>query len=182
MKPRMMCTDCFRTAEADTVLEGSDLLEMLGWCCLAVPGLLYCWWRHALRIKICAFCGGRELVREARAAAERAPRQAPPSDGPRVWSLSGPVCWPRALATPRERLRHGGVVASLVGVFLASAALSALDLATRDGAVAAAHAIAAVCGAWIAYEAIRVSQMRATLPGCKAWDQHGRPLRIERAF
>ncbi len=182
MKPRMMCTDCFRTAEADTVLEGSDLLEMLGWCCLAVPGLLYCWWRHALRIKVCAFCGGHELVREARAAAERAPRQAPPFAGPRVWNLAGPVRRPRALATPRERLRHGGVVASLVGAFLGSVALAALDLAARDGAVAAAYAIAAACGAWIAYQSIRVSQMRASLPGCKAWDQYGRPLRIEQVF
>ena len=75
MKPRMLCTDCFVTAEPDTVLEGSDLLELLGWCCLAAPGLLYCWWRHALRIKVCAFCGSRELVREARAAAARAPRR-----------------------------------------------------------------------------------------------------------
>ena len=182
MKPRMMCTDCFRTAEADTVLEGSDRVEMLGWCCMVIPGLLYCWWRHALRIKVCAFCGGRELVREARAAAERAPRQAPPFGGPGVRNLSGPVLWPRALATPRERLRHGGVVASLVGAFLGSAALAALGLAARDGAVAAASAIAVVCAAWLAYQVVRVSQMRATLPGCKAWDQHGRPLRIERVF
>jgi hypothetical protein len=39
----MMCTDCFRTAEAHTLLEGSDLAEMLAWCCFALPGLLYCW-------------------------------------------------------------------------------------------------------------------------------------------
>jgi len=178
----MMCTDCFRTAEANTLLEGSDLVEMLAWCCFALPGLLYCWWRHALRIKVCPFCGSRELVREARAAAERSPRQAPPSGGPRVENLAGPVRWPRALATPRERLRHGGVVASLVGAFLASAALSALGLAAPDGAVAAAYAIAVVCAGWITFQVVRVSQMRATLPGCKAWDHTGRPLRIERVF
>jgi len=182
MKPRMMCTDCFRTAEADTVLEGSDLVEMLAWCCFAIPGLLYCWWRHALRIKVCPFCGGGELIREARAAAERVPRQAPPAAGPRVCNLSGPVRWPRALAVPRDRLRHGGVVASLVGAFSMSAALPVLDLAVSDGAVPAASAIAAVCGAWIAYQGVRVSQMRARLPGCKAWDRYGRPLRIERVF
>jgi hypothetical protein len=182
MKPRMMCTDCFRTAHADTVLEGSDLVEMFGWCCFVVPGLLYCWWRHALRVKVCAFCGGRELVREARAAAERAPRQAPPSGGPRVRNMSGPVRWPRALATPRERLRHGGVAASLVGALLGSAALAVLDLAARSGAVAAVHAIAVLGGAWITYQVVRVSQMRAAVLGCKAWDQSGRPLRIERVF
>jgi hypothetical protein len=155
---------------------------MLAWCCFALPGLLYCWWRHALRIKVCAFCGSRDLVREARAAAARSPRQAPPSGGPRVENLVGPVRWPHALATPRERLRHGGVVASLAGAFLASAALAALGIAARDGAVAAAYALAVICAAWIAFQVVRVSQMRATLPGCKAWDRSGRPLRIERVF
>jgi hypothetical protein len=182
MGPRMMCTDCFRTAHADTVLEGSDLVEMLGWCCFAVPGLLYCWWRHALRIKVCSFCGGHELVREARAAAARLPWQASPFRGPRVWNASGPVRWPRALATPRERLRHGGVAAALVGAFLGSLALAALDLAAHSGIVAAACAIAFLGSAWVAFQVVRVSRMRATLPGCKAWDQHGRPLRIERVF
>jgi len=182
MKPRMMCTDCLQTAEADTLLEGSDLVEMLAWCCFALPGLLYCWWRHALRIKVCAFCGSRELVREARAAAERAPRQAPPSSGPRVENLSGPVRWPRALATPRERLRHGGIAASLVGALLVSVVAAAQGLAVRDGAAAAASAIAVVCAAWLAYQVVRVSRMRSTLAGCKAWDRTGRPLRIERVF
>jgi hypothetical protein len=182
MKPRMMCTDCFRTAEADTVLEGSDLVEMLAWCCFALPGLFYCWWRHALRIKVCAFCGSGELIREARAAARRAPRQVPPAGGPRLRNLSGPVRWPRALAAPRDRLRHGGVAATLVGSFLASSALAVLDLAAREGAVVAVYAIAAACSVWIVYQVVRVSQMRATLPGCKAWDQSGRPLRIERVF
>ena len=182
MKPRMMCTDCFRTAEADTVLEGSDLVEMLAWCCFAFPGLLYCWWRHALRIKVCAFCGSRELIREARAAAERAPRQAPPAGGPRVCNLSGPVRWPRALAAPRTRLRHGGVAASLVGSGLLCAALALLNLAAAGAAIFAAHLTTAAFGMWLVYQTLRVAQMRATLPGCKAWDESGRPLRIERVF
>jgi hypothetical protein len=92
------------------------------------------------------------------------------------------VRWPRALATPRERLRHGGVVASLVGAFLASAAPAALGLAARDGAVPAAHAIAVACAAWIALQAVRVSQLRATSADCRAWDRTGRPLPIERVF
>jgi hypothetical protein len=181
MQPRMMCTDCFRTAEADTVLEGSDLVEMLAWCCFALPGLFYCWWRHALRIKVCAFCGSGELIREARAAAERAPRWAPPAGGPRLRNLSGPVRWPRALAAPRARLRHGGVAAFLAGTGLLSAVLALLDLAAADAAVAAAYATTAAFGVWLVYQAVRVAQMRATLPGCKAWDECGRPLRIERA-
>jgi hypothetical protein len=180
MKPRMLCTDCFRTAEPDTLLEGSDRVEMLAWCCFAVPGWLYCWWRHALRIKLCPFCGGGELVREARAAAARSPRQAPPSDGPRILPSSPGPRWPRALATPRDRLRHGGVMASLAGAWIAIASLASLDLTAQAVAAATTHAVALACTVWIAYQAVRVSQRRARLPGCRAWDASGRPLHIER--
>ena len=182
MKPWMMCTDCFRTAEADTVLEGSDLIEMLAWCSFVVPGLLYCWWRHALRIKVCASCGSAELIREARAAAARTPHQASLSGGSRVRNLSGPARWPRAFANPRDRLRHGGFAASLVGSGLVSAALALLNFPVHEGALVSATALAAACGAWIVYETVRVVQMRASLPGCKAWDECGRPLRIEQVF
>jgi hypothetical protein len=178
----MMCTDCFRTAEANTLLEGSDLVEMLAWCCFALPGLLYCWWRHALRVKVCASCGSRELIREARAAAERAPRQAPPAGGPRVRNLSGPVRWPRALAAPRARLRHGGVAACLVGTSLLCAVPALLNLAAADAALVTVHVTTSGFGVWLVYQAVRVAHMRATLPGCKAWDASGRPLRIERAL
>ena len=180
MKPRMLCTDCFRTAEPDTLLEGSDRVEMLGWCCFAIPGLLYCWWRHALRIKLCPFCGGEDLVREARAAAARAPRQAPASDGPRIFDGSGTRSWPRALAAPRDRLRHGGVVAALAGVWCLSVLLAALEFAAQAPAIAASNSTAAACAAWLLYQGVRIAKLRATLPGCRAWDPSGRPLHIER--
>ena len=44
MAVRMVCADCFEVAVPDTVLEGSDLLELLAWACFGIPGLLYCWW------------------------------------------------------------------------------------------------------------------------------------------
>jgi len=181
MKPRMLCTDCFQTAEADTVLEGSDHLEMLGWCCLVLPGLLYCWWRHALRIKVCAYCGGGDLVREARAARARQPLQAPPAWGSRVRNLSGPSLWPRAFGTPRDRLRHGAVAALLAVVLAVSGSLAqAAPAAGGTAASAATWGAAAAWGVWLAYQLHRLSQLRATLPGCRAWDEHGRALRIER--
>jgi hypothetical protein len=63
-----------------------------------------------------------------------------------------------------------------------SAALAALGIWAGDGALAAGTGIAVACAAWIAFQVIRVSQMRATLPGCKAWDRSGRPLRIEQVL
>jgi hypothetical protein len=182
MKPRMLCTDCFVTTEPDTVLEGSDLLELLGWCCLAVPGLLYCWWRHALRIKVCPCCGSSELVREARAAQQRGQCQAPRADGPVVHSLCDPLRWPRALATPRDRLRHGGVAALLTALLCANAVVATASTGSVNAATAIASGAAAVLAGWIAYQVVRVSQLRTSLPSYRAWDQYGRPLRIERIF
>jgi hypothetical protein len=178
MAAPMFCTDCRQTAEADTLLEGSDVLEMLAWCCLALPGLLYCWWRHALRIKACPYCGGRELVRQARAAQLREPGTAAPAQV-RVRSLTGPVRWPRLLATPRERLRHGSAIAAL-----ATAALLCLLVASLSGGAAtlpmgAGAALLGVCCAQVARLLALVSAERALGARCRAWDARGRALQIE---
>ena len=179
MAAPMLCTDCFQTGEADTLLEGSDRLEMLAWCCLAVPGLLYCWWRHALRIKVCAHCGGGDLVRQARAAQLRATRIAPLSSGPRVRNLTGPVRWPRALATPRERLRQGGLPAALASATAFCALLAALGPPGPEALGLTGAALAAACGLWISRLGVRIAKQRAAWSGCRAWDAHGRALRIE---
>lgn len=180
MKTRMMCTDCLRTAEAETLLEGSDTIELLGWCCLALPGLLYCWWRHALRIKVCGFCGGSELVREARAAAARRPQIAPSGWEPPVHSAPARFDWPEALANPRDRLRHGAVMALLAGILVASIVPAALDLPGSGSALAVAHTTLVACAAWGSYQALRLAQPRSELSGCRAWDAQGRQIRIER--
>ena len=125
MAPRMLCTDCGTTARPDTRLEGSDLAEMLGWLCLALPGWLYCAGRHALRIKVCPRCGGRELVREARARAEREALPAPGSlFGPRIENLHGPVRWPAPL------------LAALGGALTGAVALGAWALVDDNRALA----------------------------------------------
>jgi len=182
MRPRMMCMECFSTAEADTVLEGSDIVEMIAWGCFAFPGMLYCWWRHALRIKVCSVCGSGELVREARAAAARSLPQAAPVDEPGVCNLSGPVRWPRPFAVPRERLRHGCVLASLAGTLFVWLALVALGIASHASMIAVIPWIATASGGWIFYEVVRISRVRTSWSSCKAWDRYGRPLRIERVY
>lgn len=180
MAPRMLCTQCFRTAVADTLLPGSDRMEMVAWCALAIPGLLYCWWRHAMRIKFCGYCGSEDLVREARAAAARLPQQALPADGPRITDASGRRRWPRALVSPRDRLRQGataGVLAAATFVSLAGATLRVIE---PDIATIAAFAFATLTLGCLAYQAVRISRFQEKLAGCRAWDASGRPLQIER--
>jgi hypothetical protein len=172
----MLCTECYETRHADTLLEGSDLVEALGWLCFGVPGWLYCWWRHAVRIKVCSGCGGSSLVREARAAAAREPFE---SAEPRVRNLSGPIRWPRALATPRDRLREGGIGVLLFGALLGARGVTAAQWLSPIGALPLVCVLALLGGAWLIYELHRVVQMRSALPACCAWNDEGRPLPIE---
>jgi hypothetical protein len=179
MAHRMLCTSCFETSDPLTLVEGSDRLELLAWCVGGLPGWLYCAWRHALRRRICAFCGGGDLVREARATRRRGPRQAPPSGGPSIRSATSPVRWPRALRAPRARLRHGGVALALGGAAGLAWLLSSLGLAAPAALATASQAAAGLGAAWASLLAIRVAHVSAAAPRCQAWDEHGRPIPIQ---
>lgn len=170
MSRRMMCTLCFETAEPETVLEGSDLAEIFSWLFFAVPGWLYCLWRHMLRSKVCATCGGTSLIREARAAQLRA---ASPTRPPRIRSASGSVRWPEALAHPRDRLVHGGIAAA----WIASVPLGAASIQSGGFAANNVLPLIALGVVWLAFEVGRVLRMRS--PSCSAWDDSGREFQIE---
>lgn len=178
MSRRMMCTLCFETAEPETVLEGSDIAEIFSWLCFAIPGWLYCLWRHTLRSKVCPTCGGESLIREARAAQLR---MAPPSTPPRVRSASGAVRWPHSLASPRDRLLHGGVAAALFGSLALGSLLSGpgtLMIGPGTFSIGPSTALLWVLSAaWTVFEIGRVIRMRA--PSCSAWDESGREFQIE---
>jgi hypothetical protein len=178
----MMCTECFHVAVPDTVLDGSDFVELLAWACFAFPGLLYCWWRHVNRIKVCPDCRGTELLRESRASAARRPPDAAPSHGQRIRNAAGPVRWPAALANPRERLRSGSVSAFLLVASLLAWTLGMLDLAPADKAFAVLCASALLCATWIVHQGVQIARRRPSVAQqCRAWDQNGRTLHIEQA-
>lgn len=177
----MLCTECFETSHPQTLLAGSDRIEMVGWLCLALPGWLYCAWRHALRLKVCGACGSSALVREARAAAVQASAAERAEPAPEVRNLCGRVLWPRPFSTPRERLLAGGP-----GVLASIAALlgSALAAAPGGGELAASFFLAAsfvTAAAWMLHVTRRWHRARARLAGCRAWLPDGREIRIEPA-
>jgi len=122
---RMLCTDCGRTAPPRTWIGGSDALELLGWLCLGLPGLAYCWWRHASRRKICAHCGSSALVREARGAGGRSP------GAPAAASRRGAPLYARRhlawMGAPGDRLRPLRSGSALVAVGVAAWAVLSLD-------------------------------------------------------
>jgi hypothetical protein len=167
-------------AVPDTVLVGSDFAELVAWAFLAIPGLLYCAWRHLLRLKVCPDCGGPELMREARAAASRRSPNALPSEGPRIRNESGPVRWPRPFCSPRSRLRGGSLGVLFVGAALSAWLLGSLEVAAPTAAAEVVRGSGLLALAWLILQLFRVVRARDLLAECRTWDTGGRPLHIER--
>jgi hypothetical protein len=174
----MLCTECFETSHPETSLAGSDRIEMVAWLCFALPGWLYCCWRHALRIKVCGVCGSRSLVREARAAAVREP-EALTEPAPRVSNLNGPVRWPRPFSTPRDRLHAGapGVLASLVA--LLGGAVTVTSVAPLLLPAICFMLSSMLAAAWLVHGGLLWFRTRSRLCGARAWTQDGRTIHIE---
>ena len=177
----MLCTECLHLGEPNTVLDGSDRVELAAWCCLALPGMLYCGWRHLRRCKVCPECGSDALMRECRAAAARRTQQAWPAGGARVYSLSSlSFTWPRPLGSTRVRLRCGSAGALLLGFGASAWHLGALDVAPLALALQTASVAGLLGAPWLARQIQRIAKLRHGLEVCEAWDEHGRALRIER--
>jgi hypothetical protein len=178
---RMLCLACHHLAEPDTLLEGSDRLELAAWATGVLPGLLYCAWRHLCRAKACEACGSGELMRETRAIAARLPGQAPRAAGTRIRCERGEAFpWPQPLRTPRGRLRLGGPAGLAMGLAF-TLTLAAVLGSLRPAALELAGGLACFALLWCAWQLQPMAWQRDPLEHCAAWDPEGRPIRIERA-
>ncbi len=119
----MTCTDCGESGVPDTLIEGSDRLELLGWLCGLVPGALYCWYRHATRLKICSRCGGTNIIREARAGRPRGEA----AHTPRTHYTEAPSALLGRRSEPRARLRLAGRGGSVLAAGLGAWAFVAVN-------------------------------------------------------
>ena len=71
-----ICSQCGHLGRPRQVAPGSLLVEIILWCCLLLPGLLYSLWRIGAKRPTCRHCGaiaatvptdsprGRQLVAE----------------------------------------------------------------------------------------------------------------------
>jgi hypothetical protein len=180
MAARMLCTDCLHLGEPDTLLDGSDRVEMLAWACLALPGLIYCWWRHLGRRKLCSLCGGDSLMRESRAAASRRMPSRDPFGSSRILASGRALPWPDALGSPRGRLRSGGLAACASAFALVAWLIGTLDPSSQHAREAAGLAWL-VCASWLAWQTHHMTRARTRWLGCEACDESGRRLPIEPA-
>lgn len=56
-KKPMICSQCGQTGRQKQVAPGSILIEIILWCCLFVPGLIYSIWRLTAKRPTCRHCG-----------------------------------------------------------------------------------------------------------------------------
>lgn len=59
---KMICTMCGMTGKPKRVSQGSILIEIVLWCCLLVPGILYSLWRMTSKKTVCRHCGSPNMV------------------------------------------------------------------------------------------------------------------------
>lgn len=62
MAKKTICPNCGDQGKPKLHTKGHIVLEVILWCCLIVPGLIYSTWRHASRSYVCRQCGTMELV------------------------------------------------------------------------------------------------------------------------
>lgn len=179
MSFRMLCMQCLHMDEPDTVLDGSDRIEFIAWCCFLVPGFLYGAWRHLSRAKACPACGSHVLMRESRAATARRPFWADPSRPPRVLSDGG-FDWPTPFASVRRRLRVGGLGALLVAIAGMTGLVAVFDATPGAHSLETATLAWLVVTTWLVRQFLRLVRSRHGSSGCEAWDEGGRSLHIER--
>jgi hypothetical protein len=58
----IICRNCGTLGSSYTQVPGSCLIELVLWCAMILPGLIYSLWRHGSQRKACAKCGSAELV------------------------------------------------------------------------------------------------------------------------
>ena len=59
---KLICSNCGTTGKPKTITRGSILIEIVLWCFLIIPGVVYSIWRLTTRAKACRSCGAANMV------------------------------------------------------------------------------------------------------------------------
>jgi len=71
LKDLWVCKKCAIVTRSRLLVQGSDVLEVVLWLCLIVPGIAYHIWRRDTAVRICSRCGGTDLIGASTAEADR---------------------------------------------------------------------------------------------------------------
>lgn len=62
MSGPVYCMHCGTIGKPRSETPGSILIELILWCCLIVPGLIYSAWRINARRSVCRACDSRDII------------------------------------------------------------------------------------------------------------------------
>lgn len=60
---KMFCKECYEVAVPKTVTPGYFIIELVAWCFMVLPGLLYTMYRISNKKKVCAHCGSESVIK-----------------------------------------------------------------------------------------------------------------------
>ncbi len=60
MSNEQICTECYHVGKGKT--PGSFLIELVLWCFMIVPGLIYTIWRNGKKGKMCPECRSISMI------------------------------------------------------------------------------------------------------------------------
>jgi hypothetical protein len=62
MAEQKLCTVCGTLGNTKRYMKGSILTELLLWCFVLIPGLIYSIWRHSTVAQVCGNCGSPAVI------------------------------------------------------------------------------------------------------------------------
>jgi hypothetical protein len=58
----LICASCLTIGRTRKITRGSFFIELILWCCLIIPGIIYSAWRLTTRRMACSVCKGTNLI------------------------------------------------------------------------------------------------------------------------
>ena len=62
MSKELICAQCGSIGKTKSQTPGNLLIEILAYCFMIIPGLIYSIWRLSARKMVCGVCGGQNLI------------------------------------------------------------------------------------------------------------------------
>jgi len=59
---KSVCQSCGYIGNPTKVMRGSFLIELILWCCLFIPGMIYTVWRYTSQYYACPKCGKDSMI------------------------------------------------------------------------------------------------------------------------
>jgi len=59
---KYFCKECHAVGTAAVHTPGNIVLELIAWCLMILPGILYTLWRNSAKKNVCKACGSEHII------------------------------------------------------------------------------------------------------------------------